>query len=128
ERLHQEAVARLAVGRAGDQLPARALRLAQVGPAERDAAARDPLQRLQLELLPLAPALLGPVAGLAGQEAGPQPLQRALGAVARVGPALLAGSGARRPDGLLGLLDVDGDGLGQHEPHALAALDRRRGD
>jgi hypothetical protein len=94
KRLHQEAVTGLAERRAGDQLPARALGRAEPGSTLSEPAARQPLERLELELLELPPARVEPVAVLIRQKARPQQLERRLRLLARDCP-LPAGRGVR---------------------------------
>ncbi len=68
EELHQQPIAALAVGRAGDEPPAAALRRVELAAADLDARPADELQRAQVQLLELAAMLLDPRRGLAGQQ------------------------------------------------------------
>ena len=128
ERLHQEPVARLAERRALDQLAARARGRAEPGPAELQPAARHPFERLELELRELTPARLEPVALLSRQQPRAEQPEHGLRLLADLAPAGVLRGGACRRDRPGGLVEVDRHGLGQREPQALTALQRRRGE
>ena len=122
ERLHQRAVARLAVGLAHDQRARRPLGRRQLGRPEPQRRARERLERVRAQLLELGAALVDPAARELGQ-------QRALEAVERRARPLRRAPRIGRAERRLRvgrrrarLLDVERD-VGQHEPQAAPALD-----
>jgi hypothetical protein len=116
KRLHQEAIAGFAKRRAGDELAARALGRTNLRSAQSEPAARQPFERLQLELLELAPATLQRVVVDLGQESGPQQLERGLRLLVRLVPVLAARGRSGGPDCSQRLLCVDPDRFGEREP------------
>jgi hypothetical protein len=124
ERLHEEAVAGLAIGRARNELPARPLRDAEVGRPDRERSPRDQLERLQQELLYLAAADLHPVAINAREEARAEQPGGRLRVLAHAFPEPTPRRGASRLQAPGRLADVHPHRFGEHESHPVAALDR----
>src|SRR5215207_6088199 len=96
ERLHQEAVTGLAIGRTRNELPARPLPDAEVGRPARERSAREQLEGLQQELLQLAAADLHPVAVNAREEPRAEQPGGSLGVLAHAVPEPTPRRAARR--------------------------------
>ena len=94
ERLHQQHVARLAVGLGLDQAARRPLDRGQLSAAHHQAGAADDLQRLEPEVVELAPPRLQPVDLDAGQQPAAGDVDRHLGQPPRL--ARRHGSPGRR--------------------------------
>jgi hypothetical protein len=123
QRLHQTGVARLAVGEDANQLARRAL--GPGGIAEPEPEVGRQLQRPDAELLDSPPLLLQPIRLEPRQEL---PVQNRRGAVEGGAGAgrVLGHQALRSAEGLARALQVELAAGGQHEPQAVASLDRRR--
>ena len=124
ERLHQDHVARLAVGLRLDQRPRRALGRLQLRPAHHQAGAADHLQREQVDLLELAPGRLEPERLRPRQQTPAGDVERDLRQRPRP-PGVPALEPVERARHLrCGRLDVDPDRLGEGEDQLVPAGQR----
>ena len=95
--LHQQPVAALAVARAADELPRRALGGAELVAADGESAARDPLERLERKVLHPEALRLCPLLVVVREEAGSEQVERRARLLERARPRLGSGERGGRP-------------------------------